>query len=134
MGFDLNEITLDEKRASEGQWFDFMGGSKLKIASTDSRRYRAALAKEAKKHRIELDDSNPENFDAVMKVTMKVQAENVLLDWKGVDFQGQESVPYTPELGMLALDASPPLRAFVQEKAGLVDNYKLEVIGEAKKP
>lgn len=132
--FNLDTLVMDDKISESGVWVDFYQGSKLKIASSDSRRYKSALSREAKKHRIEMDDSNPENYDIIMKVTCKVQAEHILLDWKGIDFQGKEDVQYTPEMGMLALLSSPKLRDFIGEKSNEVDIFKAKTVEAVKKP
>lgn len=132
--FNLDTLVMDDKISESGVWVDFYQGSKLKIASSDSRRYKSALSREAKKHRIEMDDSNPENYDIIMKVTCKVQAEHILLDWKGIDFQGKEDVQYTPEMGMLALLSSPKLRDFIGEKSNEVDIFKARTVEAVKKP
>lgn len=132
--FNLDALVMDDKISESGVWVDFYQGSKLKIASSDSRRYKSALSREAKKHRIEMDDSNPENYDIIMKVTCKVQAEHILLDWKGIDFQGKEDVQYTPEMGMLALLSSPKLRDFIGEKSNEVDIFKAKTVEAVKKP
>lgn len=131
MGLSLESISLDEAAADAGRWFTFMG-SRLLIGSTDSPKYRGALAKLAREHKIELDDSNPEFFGLMQEITCEALSQHVLKDWEGITIAGEERT-YTSALGKHALLTSPPLRSFVDEQGGRVENYKAEVIEQAKK-
>mgnify|MGYP003377726433 CR=1 FL=1 len=64
------ELMTDETSAKEGVWVDFYGGSRLRIASTHSPSYKSKLTKLARANRLILDDSNPENYEAVQKLSL----------------------------------------------------------------
>jgi hypothetical protein len=133
-GFELDTLFVDQDAASEGTWVDFFGGSKLKVGSTESKQYKATLARLAKKNRIALDDSNADSVELVSAITAEALATEVLKDWKGIHLHGQQNVPYSPALGKEALLKSGKLRDFVIEKAGDPSLFQKALIEEAKKP
>lgn len=132
MSLELSSISLDLKTGSEGVWFDFFSNAKLKLASSDHPQYKGFLAKLAKRNRVELDDANPEQYEAVQDITCEALARFVLLDWKNVAVNGT-AVPYSIELGIDALKSSPKLYDFVTAKAGDISYFNQESIETAKK-
>ena len=138
-GFNFGELMTDETSAKEGVWVDFYGGSRLRIASTHSPTYKSKLTKLARANRLILDDSNPENYEAVQKITAEALATTVLLDWEGIHWPQPDgtvtrNVAYSPKLGIQALLKSDKFRDFVTEEAGRVSNFKKELIEAAKNP
>ena len=136
MGFNLQSLTIDEAVSKKGVWVEFLGGSRLKIASTQSNAYKAMLAREYKKHRLQLDDSNPDNFRLIQEITAKALATVILLDWEGINWPDEsgnvvENIPYTIARGEKALAIADQLREFVSEQAGKAATFKEEVIQEA---
>jgi hypothetical protein len=139
IGFNLGDLIVDEDVSKKGVWVDFYQGSKLLVASTSSGAYKAKLAKLARANKLILDDSNPDNFEAIQKITCEALATTVLLDWKGIHWPNadgtvQHNVRYSPALGMQALLKVDKLRDFVAEEAARAQNFKKETITEAKKP
>ena len=133
MSFDLDSLYVDPSRGEEGVWVDFFSGAQLKIAYSEGKKYKAALARLAKQHRLELDDSNENSFDLIQNITAQAMAEHLLLDWKGIVIGGEEK-PYTKELGRLVLSSHAKLREFVSEKAGDPKTFSQKIIEKAKKP
>ena len=136
MGFNLQSLTIDESKSKQGVWVDFLGGSRLKIASTQSNSYKAMLAREYKKHRLQLDDSNPDNFRLIQEITAKALATVILLDWEGINWPDEsgnviENIPYTIARGEKALAVADQLREFVSEQAGKPGLFKEAVVEEA---
>lgn len=131
MSFDLDELFIDEDVAKEGVWVEFYNDSKLKLGSTESPKYKSALAKLARQNRVALDDSNPQSFSLIQSITAEALATNVLLDWKGIRMNGQDDIPYTPALGKDALLRSSKLRDFVTEKAAEAGLFRKEVAEKA---
>lgn len=137
-GFNFAELMVDEDISKEGVWVDFYGGSKLKIASTSSPAYKSKLSKLARANKLILDDSNPENFEAVQRITAEALATTVLLDWQGINWPNPDggttfNIAYTPKLGMQAL-RTDKFRDFVLDEAGRISNFKKEIADAAKKP
>lgn len=117
IGFDLDSLFVDQDTASQGVWVDFYGGSRLKIGSTESPKYKSLLARLAKKNRIALDDANEESFALIQDLTCEALASEVLKGWEHINLGGQKDVPYTPAIGKQALLASAKLRDFVTDRA-----------------
>ena len=137
-GFNFADIMVDKDLSEEGVWVDFYGGSRLKIASTSSPAYKSKLSKLARANKLILDDSNPENFEAVQRITAEALATTVLLDWQGIHWPNADgtttyNIPYTPKLGMKAL-RTDKFRDFVLDEAGRISNFKKEIVDAAKKP
>lgn len=137
-GFFFGDLMVDDDLSKEGVWVDFYGGSRLKIASTNSPAYKSKLTKLARANKLILDDSNPENYEAVQRITAEALATTVLLDWQGIHWPNPDgsvayNIPYNPKLGMQALKTDK-FRDFVVEEAGRVSNFKKDLIDAAKKP
>jgi hypothetical protein len=138
-GFNFGELMTDASAAKEGVWVEFYGGSRLRIASTHSPSYKSKLTKLARANRLILDDSNPDNYEAVQKITAEALSTTVLLDWEGIHWPNPDgtttlNVPYSPKLGMQALLGSDKFRDFVTEEAGRISNFKKDLADAAKKP
>jgi len=133
MSFALDDLFIDEDVSKEGVWVEFYGNSKLKVGSTDAGPYKAKLAKLARAHRIQLDDSNPDSFQLIQNITAEALATEVLFDWKGIRMNNQDDIPYTPALGKEALLRSSKLRDFVTEKAAETTLFRREVVESLKK-
>lgn len=133
MAFNLDDLYVDPGKGDNGVWVDCWGGSKLKLAYSEGKKYKAALAKLARQHRLELDDSNEESYDIIQSITAQALSNHVLLDWTGVIVNGEEK-PYTKELGYQALLAYPKLREYVTEKAADPVTFRDGLIEKAKKP
>lgn len=137
-GFNLGELMVDEAVSKNGVWVDYLGGSKLLIASSSSTVYKTKLSKLARENRLTLDDSNPDNFKAIQRITCQALAEAVLLGWKGIHWPDEtghvtENVTYSPALGQEALLKVDHLRNFVSEEAGKPSHFKKEVAELVKK-
>jgi hypothetical protein len=131
MSFNLDDLFVDEDVSKEGVWVDFYSGAKLKISSTDSNTYKSKLAKLARQNRVALDDSNPAAFEVIQAITAEALASEVLLDWSGINMDGEENVAYTPARGKSALLRSSKLRDFISEKAAETALFRKEVAEKA---
>lgn len=133
-GFNIDELFVNPQSETEGVWVEFYGGSKLKVASMDSKPYKAKLAKLARQHKLKLDEDNPEYFDLIQAITVQALAEHVLLDWEGIHLEGKQNIPYTVELGVKVLAGSSKVRSFVEEMAGDYKTFKEATKTAVKKP
>lgn len=136
MGFDLTSLTIDESVSKDGVWVEFLGDSKLKIASTNSHTYKAYVTKLYKQNRLRLDDSNVENFKLIQEITAKAMAAMVLLDWEGINWPDEngnviENIPYTKARGEQALLAADQLREFVADQASRPGLFHRAILEEA---
>lgn len=133
MAFNLDELFVDPAVGEQGVWVPCFNGSRLKLAYSEAKKYKAALAKLARQHRLELDDTNEDSYDIIQHITATALAEHVLLDWEGILVNGQEAA-YTKELGREVLRRYPKLREFVTEKAAEPATFRDAVIEKVKKP
>jgi hypothetical protein len=136
MSFDLTSLTIDESISKGGVWVDWLGDSRLKISSTNSNSYKAAVARLYKENRLRLDDSNSENYRLIHEITAKALARYILTDWEGINFLDAngntvENIPYSAEVGERALLKVDALREFVSEQAGRPTLFKKAIIEEA---
>lgn len=132
MSFNIEELFADAKKEQEGVWVDFYAGSRLKIASTEAKEYKAELANQARKHKLQLDSDNKDFFDLITELTCEALSKHVLKGWEGINIGDQENVPYTPAVGKEMLQKSAPLRAFVEEAAGDHKTFREQVVEEVK--
>lgn len=132
MAFNLDELFVDPAVGEQGVWVPCFNGSQLKLAYSEARKYKSALAKLARQHRLELDDTNEESYEIIQHITATALAEHVLLDWKGIIINNEE-VPYTKELGREVLRRYPKLRDFVTEKAAEPATFREGLIEKVKK-
>jgi hypothetical protein len=133
MSLDLNDLFVDPEVGQEGVWVDFYNGSRLKVASTESPKYKSYLAKLARQNKLQLDDANDDSAALVQEITADALSKHVLLDWESVSISGQPNVAYTPEIGKQALLMAPKLREFVMDQAGSSNLFKKKVVEEVKK-
>jgi len=136
MSFDLTSLTIDEAISKGGVWVDWLGDSRLKISSTNSNSYKAAVARLYKENRLRLDDSNSENYRLIQEITAKALARYILTGWENINFLDAngnvvENIPYSVEVGERALLKVDALREFVSEQAGRPGLFKKVIVEEA---
>lgn len=136
MGFNLGELMIDEDVSKSGVWVDYLGGSRIKLASSSSHKYKAAVARLYKQNRLQLDDTNPNNYRLIQEITAEALSSMVLLDWEGINWPNPdgtvtENIPYTKELGKAALLGADQFREFVNDKASTPSLFKKAVVEEA---
>jgi hypothetical protein len=138
-GFNLGDLMIDEGVSKKGVWVDWIGGTRLLLASTSSTKYKSKLSKLARDNKLILDDANPDNFMAIQRITCQALAEEALLGWEGIHWPDEAgnvtyNIPYSPKLGQEALMKVDALRSFVSEESAKPSHFKKEVAEEAKKP
>lgn len=117
---DLNKFKHDEGIASEGVWFEF-DDAKLKIASSECRKYRNVLARQAAKKTKRSLRKDPATQDALL---IDAMAEAILIDFKNINIAGQP-LANTLENRKLILQ-SPEIRDFIAEQMQDVSNFQRE--------
>lgn len=130
---NLDDLFVDPGRGEQGVWVDCFSGSKVKLAYSEGKKYKAGLAKLARQHRLQLDDANEESFELIQSITARALAEHILLDWSGFIINGKDE-KYTKELGYQVLLTIPKIREFVTEKAADPATFREQIIEETKKP
>ena len=134
MSFDLSSTYLNDDSAENGVWVEFFEGARLRIASSENPKYRAALAKQARANKIKLDgDPHPDTVRLTTQITCRAMADHILLDWEGIQVNGQE-FPYSKQNALEALLKSPQLRDFVSDQAGSNTLFQGVTADEVGKP
>ena len=112
---------------------DAASGCRLKIARIGNRRYREAMARRLKPYRRALRAGTLED-PVTERITAKVLAETVLLDWRGLE-RGGSAVAYSREAAAAILSdpAYKDFRDLVVELASDQEAYRERDLEDAEK-
>lgn len=134
--FDIDTLRVDPAKANEGAWFDYRGGSKLKVAKLNNKEYQDFRVTKA----LELSDllqKGDEAADAkAEEITVEALARHVLKDWSGFG-TGEEETPYSVEkaIELLSDEQLIDFREDVINFAATQGNFRPEEAAKAvKKP
>jgi hypothetical protein len=115
----LNELKIDEEKASKGIWCQYDDETEFLIGSVNGRDFERELSKlyrpyhsPGKKHLL----NNP---DILLSTRCKALSRHVLLGWKGLTDgpDGQEKeVPFSEEAAFQLLMQSAVIRSFVEDE------------------
>ena len=118
------EYATDEKKELEGVWEDIGDGGRILIARTNNPKYEKLFTKLIKPHRGRLRRGNLSD-ELSKEITVKLLADTILLDWEGIEEDG-ESLQYSkPEAERLLKDYKD-FRNMVSEMAGEIDLFRQE--------
>lgn len=122
---NIKAHTIKQDLASAGVWKAYDGASFL-IASSSSQVYKAKAGKAYKR----LNNREAQQDPGIMlKAATEITADCVLLDWKGVDDDGQP-FPCTRENRIALLTNAPDFAAWVAEQAADIANFQAEALAE----
>lgn len=129
--FDISQLAVDPKKSNEGVWVDLYGtGVEFLLARHNNRNaVNARLAADASMYK-ELRDAKGDDLDALqekLRISQaRVLADHVLLDWKGMEFEGETK--YTPELAfrLLSNPAYEEVFQFVIRESINNEHFRLE--------
>lgn len=121
---DINALKQDRDLAETGVWVDYEDASFL-ICSTDSKRYRRAVTRIAKKRNPASLRKDPE---AMHEVTVESLAEGILIDWKNVK-DGETNMPATLE-NKIRVCGIESIRTFLATEAQDLNNFQREALAE----
>lgn len=130
----LSSLKPNEKKANEGVWVEWQSGIMLLIAKTGNQRYRDFVRAKMqtggpKKLRTSaLDILEDERMQGIVREGV---ARFVLLDWKDVQDDDGNELPYTWEEGVRAFDEFPELLEDVLGFANKSQNFRDEEIEDA---
>jgi hypothetical protein len=97
----LSHMKVDSKVLDEGIWIDSeeFDGVSWRVRGTDTPGYQRALRNRLEEEAVKNPDSlNGVNLIAGMRITNALVVEYCLVDWRGIDNDEGEQVPYDPEL------------------------------------
>lgn len=121
---DITALKKTAELAEEGVWITYEDAS-FKICSTDSRRYRAAVARVSKTRSSARLRKDPE---AAHDMTVEAMAEGLLIDWKNVKSDGVD-LPCNAENRLLVCQVEP-IRNFLATEAQDIANFQREATAE----
>lgn len=130
----INALRADLDKETNGMWVPYQMGIELKIARLGNAKYQEALRKavEDRKVLLGVKELTDEQRQAVQK---DVAAETILLDWRGVEDDDGDPLPYSaatakawfhdPELWRLY--------SFVLMQSLEEENFRKEILAAAAK-
>lgn len=124
MGYDVYyEFATDEKKELEGVDITLAPGVGFRVARVGNDNYERRMAEELEKHAEELAKKTPASIKLDKELTMQVRAETILLDFWGIDYQG-EPCPYSVENAKKLLGVKD-FRVKVMTEALKFENYRV---------
>lgn len=118
---DLTRYKTDTALENQGTWIEGPEGSRFLIRSADSKQYRRALLQAARKESATKLRKDPE---AQRRLTVDAMAEAIILDWQGVEQDGQP-LPCTVENRKALLEITE-LRELIATEAQDTANFRSE--------
>ncbi len=139
-GFNIESIRTDEAAESEGVWFPYLNGSKVKLARYNNEAAEAARVKIYASHRALLDaaataDAKTEEGKALearasqllQETDIKVMSEHVIKDWEGfIDDKGK-NLKFSPEVAAEYLKVKD-FRKGILERSNDTSKYLVSAI------
>ena len=113
--FEINNFKTDAQLEQNGVWVDFIGASKIKIASLDNPHYLQRLLQARKDRTLNLEDDSFISEDA-RHALAQIYVDTILLDWEGFSENG-EALPYSKDKALEVLLSIKPLFAAVTKAA-----------------
>jgi hypothetical protein len=129
---DLFKFRSNLDLESEGVWIELGEGARIKVARMNNPRHSAALRRVTKPYRRQIE-AGTLNEDISYRLIGEAMAEGILLDWEGLDEQG-EPLKYSPKAARDLL-VNPQLRDFraqVESAANDAEQFRLEEIETIK--
>ena len=113
------DITLE----NEGKWFPMSKTAQVKVARTGNAKYQELL--QAKLKEAHLDSMPDKEANEVAEgIVIEVMARTVLLDWKGLTYQGKEA-PVGVEMATTFLKVKD-FRKKIAELASNLDSFRVK--------
>lgn len=119
----------DAKMEKEGIWFDIndTAGFRLtRFGGENSPGVKAALAKYYKPYaaQLEIESLSPEKE---REIFVRVFVESCVVDWRGIDIDGEENVPFDKEKAIALLIGLPDLFETLRAQASKSEHYKVDL-------
>ena len=119
---------VDPKMAEDGRWFDYIDGSRVLVARTNNKKFRAAIQKRLKPYRL-MSRVPPDIMD---RITCEAMADAILLGWEGFESNGAP-LSYSREAVVQLLTVLPDFRDDISALAGNLEDFKRAGDEEAEK-
>lgn len=114
----FSSFATDETLENEGKWFPLSKTASVKVARSGNPKYVALLR--AKMQEAQLDLTSGDEADQLAEgILVEVMAEAILMDWKGLAYQGKEA-PFSREMARTMLR----VKDFRKKVSGLSENFE----------
>ena len=117
----------NENKEIEGIWQDMGDGIRMRIARIGNPKYQKMFQRISKPHRKAIRRGTLKE-DVAEKLMIECTAETILLDWEGIELDGQ-SLPYSKENAIKILTDFKDLKEYVNDFANEMEAY-MEVDAE----
>jgi len=109
------DFKTDRRREIDGAWETLDSSSQVLVARLRNEKFNAAYARVPRGTRrmFEKGTLSEEQIDNFL---CKIMAKSILLDWKGIEFEGKP-LEYSVENSEMVLKALPDFRIFIWELA-----------------
>lgn len=109
----IGSLRIDPKKDTEGVWFDYHGGIRLRIARHDNPKFTEAMRLSLKPHQHAIDTKTLSD-ETAGRITRQHVAKFILVGWENITDDAGNQVPYTPEKAFEYL-SDPNLRDFLND-------------------
>lgn len=128
---DLNSLKTNRALETEGVWQPVLDGE-VRVARIDNPKAARLFQRYTRPYRRQIDNGtmDPAKQEEIM---CRVLSEAVLLDWRGLEEDGQPLPPYSPEEGFRVLSEYRELRDMVRDYAQDAQAYRDHELEDAEK-
>ena len=116
-------LEVDRGAKEDGVWVAVLDGVEIKVASTDSKRYRDVSRRLMKPYFKILQAGGRIPDDKQVEIAVVIAADSLLLDWKGVTDRDGNELPFSRENVIKVLTDLEVLRNMVAEIAGEAETF-----------
>jgi hypothetical protein len=122
------QFGVDNKAAEEGKWFTLQDGGRVRVAKLGCKAFTAEVQRLQKPH-VGVLRSGGDTAETLDLITIKAMSKTVLLDWEGLDIDG-EPVEYSPENAERLLTEYPEFREFISQLSVDRKNFSPEDVAK----
>jgi hypothetical protein len=119
------DFSTNKKLEDEGVWIDIGDGAKLKIARAGNKQANAVSKQLAKPYMAQIQYGKLSD-EVATQIAVEVMAKAILLDWKGIQYDGQE-MPYSTDNAIKILTELPDFRDYVSQVANERKTFQREI-------
>lgn len=119
------DFSTNKKLEDEGVWIDIGDGAKLKIARAGNKQANAVSKQLAKPYMAQIQYGKLSD-EVATQIAVEVMAKAILLDWKGIQYDGQE-MPYNTDNAIKILTELPDFRDYVSQVANERKTFQREI-------